>query len=75
LKKNRQPLDQTDFMYGGDASSETVEEYSRRAWKNPTGGPGSMVVGLAGPTWQLLVLHFSPVSSGIFWSLLVHISL
>jgi hypothetical protein len=33
-----------------------------------------MVVGLAGPTWQLLVLHFGPVPSGVFWSLLVYIS-
>jgi hypothetical protein len=33
-----------------------------------------MVVGLAGPTWQLLVLYFGLVPSGVFWSLLVHIS-
>jgi hypothetical protein len=31
-----------------------------------------MVVGLA--AWQLLVLHFGPVPSGVFWSVLVHIS-
>jgi hypothetical protein len=33
-----------------------------------------MVVGLAGPTWQLLVLHFDPMPSGVFWCLLVYIS-
>jgi hypothetical protein len=29
-------------------------------------------VGLADPTWQLPVLHFGLVPSGVFWSLLVH---
>jgi hypothetical protein len=53
--------------------------HPKRQWKNtpegcgriPQGGPGGMVVG---PAWQLLVLHFGPVSSCVLWSLLVHIS-
>jgi hypothetical protein len=37
-------------------------------------GSSGMVVGLASPTWQLLVLYFGLVPLGVFWSLLVHIS-
>jgi hypothetical protein len=38
------------------------------------GGPGNLMVGPGGPTWQPLFLHFNLVSSGVFYSLLVHIS-
>jgi hypothetical protein len=38
------------------------------------GGPGGLMVGLGGPTWQPLLFRFGLVSSGVFYSLLVHIS-
>jgi hypothetical protein len=52
----------------------------RKQWRNTLeahgeilqGGPGGMVVGLAGPTWQLLVLLFVPVPSSVFYSLLAY---
>lgn len=44
---------------GGGILQKGVEESHR--------GLDNMVVGPAGPTWQLLVLHFGPVSSGVFW--------
>jgi hypothetical protein len=51
-----------------------MEMHPKRRWRNtpeglgriPQGEPGGMVVGLAGPTWLLLVLYFGPVPSGIF---------
>jgi hypothetical protein len=42
--------------------------------KSLCGGPGGLMVGPGGPTWQPLLLYFGLVFSGVFYSLLVHIS-
>jgi hypothetical protein len=68
----REPLDQTDLdegwrwiLGGGGGILQKLMEKSPR-------GPGGMVVGPASPTWQLLVLPFVPMPSGVFYSLLVY---
>jgi hypothetical protein len=69
LRKSRQPLDQTDFMYGENASKKRWRNTPEGRGRIPQVGPGGMAVGLAGPAWQLLILHFGPcllVSSGVF---------
>jgi hypothetical protein len=63
----REPLDQIDLDEG---------------WRWILGGSGGILqklmeesprgAGPAGPTWQLLVLLFVPVPSGVFYSLLVY---
>jgi hypothetical protein len=68
----RKPLDQTDLgegwrwiLGGGGGILQKLVEKSPR-------GPGGMVVVPAGPTWQLLVLPFVPVSSSVLYSLLAY---
>jgi hypothetical protein len=70
----REPLDQTDLdvwlrciLGGGGRILQKLVE-------NSPGGANGMVVGLGGPTCHPLVLHFVPVSSGVFYSLLVYTS-
>jgi hypothetical protein len=66
LGSNRLHIRQRCILRGsGGILQKGVEEFHRRAERHGGG---------ASPTWQLLVLHFGPVPSGVFWSLLVHIS-
>jgi hypothetical protein len=66
LRVQREPLDQTDLKDGIDA---ILGGSGRSFWKligrDHHGRPGSMEVGLAGPTWQPLGVCCGVVSSSV----------
>ena len=61
-----EPLDQTDLKDGVDATKEVVGKHMKEANRWVPQGPGGLLMGSAGPTWQWLGPRFGVESSRVF---------